>query len=136
MRRVLIGVLAAGTTLGQDIAQALDISRPTVQLWRERFLALRLACLEKDAPLSGRIPSLSPGKVRAVVEATLHTKPSDATPWSVMSVARAQGQNHGKTAAVGQVIYNSEEGRRNQKLAARGGCTRADATYRLTSHGV
>ncbi|MGA2608944.1 MAG: helix-turn-helix domain-containing protein, partial [Terriglobia bacterium] len=83
VQRARIISMAAGATLGQDIAQALDISRPTVQLWRERFLALRLAGLEKDAPRPGRIPSLSPRKVQAVVEATLHTKPSNATHWSV-----------------------------------------------------
>ena len=91
VQRARIISMAAGATLGQDIAHALDISRPTVQLWRERFLALRLAGLEKDAPRPGRIPSLSPRKVQAVVEATLHTKPSHATHWSVRSMARAQG---------------------------------------------
>ena len=91
VQRARIISMAAGATLGQDIAHALNISRPTVQLWRERFLALRLAGLEKDAPRPGRIPSLLPRKVQAVVEATLHTKPSNATHWSVRSMARAQG---------------------------------------------
>ena len=36
--------------LNQDIAVRLGTTRPTVQLWRDRFLALRLAGLEKDAP--------------------------------------------------------------------------------------
>jgi hypothetical protein len=42
-----------------DIARQLGISRPTVQLWRERFLALRVAGLEHDAPRPGRIPRIS-----------------------------------------------------------------------------
>jgi transposase len=75
----------------QDIAKELDISRPTVQLWRQRFLALRTAGLEKDAPRPGRIPRISDKKIRAVIEATLHSKPSDATHWSSRSMASAQG---------------------------------------------
>jgi len=47
--------------------------------------------LEKDAPRPGRIPSIPEKKVRAVVEATLHTTPPNATHWSVRSLAKAQG---------------------------------------------
>ena len=75
----------------QNIAKMLEVSRPTVQLWRERFLALRLSGLEKDAPRPGRIPRISDEKIRAVIECTLHSKPPDATHWSTRSMARAQG---------------------------------------------
>jgi transposase len=83
--------LAAEGVPNQDIARQLAISRPTVQLWRERFLALRVTGLEKDAPRPGRIPSIPARKIRAVVEATLHTKPPAATHWSVRSMAKSQG---------------------------------------------
>ncbi len=91
VQRARIVTLAADGVTSQDIARQLAISRPTVQLWRERFLALRAAGLEKDAPRPGRIPSIPVRKVRAVVEATLHTKPPAATHWSVRSMAKAQG---------------------------------------------
>ena len=91
VRRAQIVQMAANGGLNQDIARDLEISRPTVQLWRERFLALRLAGLEQDAPRPGRIPGIPESKVRAVVEATLHTKPPAATHWSVRTMARAQG---------------------------------------------
>ena len=91
VQRAQIVQMAANGGLNQDIARELEISRPTVQLWRGRFLALRLAGLEKDAPRPGRIPGISESKVRAVVEATLHTKPPAATHWSVRTMARAQG---------------------------------------------
>jgi len=91
VERARIIQMAADGVRSQDIAQELGISRPTVQLWRERFLALRLEGLEKDAPRPGRIPSISEKKVRAVVEATLHTTPPNATHWSVRSMAKAQG---------------------------------------------
>jgi transposase len=91
VQRARIVSLAANGMQNQDIACRLQVSRPTVQLWRERFLALRLKGLEKDAPRPGRKPRISVQKVRAVVEATLRSKPSDATHWSTRSMARAQG---------------------------------------------
>jgi len=83
--------MAAQGRQNRDIAADLGTSRPTVQLWRQRFLALRLAGLEKDAPRPGRLPRISPQKVRAIVEATLQTKPPDATHWSTRAMARTQG---------------------------------------------
>jgi transposase len=83
--------MAADGILNQVIARRLRISRPTVQLWRERFLALRLSGLEKDAPRPGRIPRISARKVAVVVKATLHTTPSNATHWSTRTMAEAQG---------------------------------------------
>jgi transposase len=82
---------AAEGVLSQDIARLLRISRPTVQLWRQRFLALRLSGLEKDAPRPGRIPRISHRKVQAVIQATLHKTPVNATHWSARSMAEAQG---------------------------------------------
>src|SRR3972149_5884754 len=91
VQRARIIQMASDGVLNQAIARELEISRPTVQLWRERFLSLRLAGLEKDAPRPGRIPSIPERKVRAVVEATLHTTPPAATHWSTRSMAKAQG---------------------------------------------
>ena len=91
VERAQIITLAAEGVTSQEIAARLAISRPTVQLWRERFLALRLAGLEKDAPRPGRLPSIGEEKIRAIVEATLHTKPDAATHWSTRSMAQAQG---------------------------------------------
>src|SRR4249919_2820468 len=87
VQRAQIVQMAANGARNQDIARELAISRPTVQLWRERFLALRLAGLEHDAPRPGRIPGISARKARAVVEGTLHTKPRAATHWSVRTMA-------------------------------------------------
>jgi len=83
--------MAADGIQNKDIAHELDISRPTVQLWRQRFLAFRLAGIEKDAPRPGRIPEIPAKKVQAVVEATLHTTPPNATHWSSRSMAKVQG---------------------------------------------
>jgi len=90
VQRAQIVRRAAEGALNQDIARELRISRPTVQLWRQRFLALRLPGLEKDAPRPGRIPKISTRKIKAVIEATLHTKPPNATHWSTRTMAEAQ----------------------------------------------
>jgi transposase len=91
VQRAQIIRMAADGILNQDIARELKISRPTVQLWRQRFLALRLPGLEKDAPRPGRVPKIPPRKIAAVIEATLHTTPPNATHWSTRSMAKAQG---------------------------------------------
>ncbi len=91
VERARIVLLAAGGTQSKDIARRLKMSRPTVQLWRERFLALRINGLEKDAPRPGRIPKISEEKVHEVVEATLHTKPRNATHWSTRMMAQEKG---------------------------------------------
>ncbi len=91
VERAQIIIMAADGVPSQEIAAALGISRPTVQLWRERFVALRLEGLRQDAPRPGRLPSISERKVRAVVEATLHKTPPGATHWSVRTMAKAQG---------------------------------------------
>jgi len=91
VQRARIIQRAAEGAQSKDIAKELAVSRPTVQLWRERFLALRLEGLAKDAPRPGRIPDISEAKVRAVVHATLQTTPLNATHWSTRTMAQAQG---------------------------------------------
>jgi transposase len=46
--------------------------------------------LEKDAPRPGRFPKISYKKVTAIVNATLHTTPPNATHWSARSMAKEQ----------------------------------------------
>jgi transposase len=91
VQRARIIQMAASGLPSQEIALNLKISRPTVQLWRQRFLALRLPGLQKDAPRPGRGPKISAHKVRAVVNATLHQRPPHATHWSTRTMAKAQG---------------------------------------------
>src|SRR4030066_142438 len=91
VQRAQIVLMAADAVLNQDIAGRIGTTRPTVQLWRERFLAVRLTGLEKDAPRPGRLPKIAAKKVAEVVEATLHAKPFNATHWSTRTMATAQG---------------------------------------------
>jgi len=91
VQRAQIIQLSARGIFSHKIAKRLDISRPTVQLWRERFLSFRLSGLEKDAPRPGRFPKISQKKVTTIVNSTLHTTPPDATHWSTRTMAKAQG---------------------------------------------
>ena len=62
IQRAQIKMAAVGISI-QDTAKKLNISRPTVQLCRARFLSLRLLGLKKDALRTGRIPKISKAKV-------------------------------------------------------------------------
>ena len=92
--------MAADGILSQDIAKKLHVSRPTVQLWRQRFLSLRLTGLEKDAPRPGRLPRISQQRVTAIVNATLQLTPEDATHWSTRSMARTHGVSNATVSRI------------------------------------
>ncbi len=87
--RIVLKALDGKTRYG--IANEQGISRSTVYLWIGRYKEGGVPNLLKDAPRPGRIPSLSEEKEKAIVEATLHRKPENATHWSVRLMAKAQG---------------------------------------------
>lgn len=101
--RARIVLFASDGVSNSEIAQRLEVSRPTVLEWRKRFEAERLDGLTWVRPGRGRKPSISAEKVRQIVDATLHSKPANATHWSCRSMARAQGIS---SAAV-QRIWNA-----------------------------
>lgn len=74
----------------EAIAEQLGTSRVTVGLWLGRYRKGGVGALLKDAPRSGRIPKLTEGKEKAIVNATLHSRPENATHWSVREMAKAQ----------------------------------------------
>jgi len=92
--RSRICLLAAEGVSHNAIAGRLKTSRPTVILWVNRFKEQGPAGLSEDAPHGPSSRRLDPEKVRAIVEATLHTTPKDATQWSTRTMAKAQGISH------------------------------------------
>jgi transposase len=84
-------LLAATGIANRRIAQHLNTSRPTVILWRQRFLEGGPTALVEDALGRGRKPQITAPKIKQIVEATLHSKPKAATHWSVRTMAAAQG---------------------------------------------
>ena len=89
--RSQIVLLASEGMANHAIAKQLGISRPTVLLWRDRFAQEGPEGLRRDRPRGRRFPKLPAKKVKAVIEATLYTKPPAATHWSVRSMAKTQG---------------------------------------------
>jgi transposase len=86
--RMVLG--AAAGHANHRLAKELGISRPTLLRWRQRYRDAGVAGLLKDAPRPGRRKRIGAEKVEAIVNATLHTTPRDATHWSVRTMAKAQ----------------------------------------------
>jgi transposase len=76
-----------------SIASALHLNRHTATLWRKRFAEQGLPSLWEIAPGRGRKPKYGADKVKAIVDATLQTKPKGMTPWSCRRTAKRQGMS-------------------------------------------
>jgi transposase len=86
--RIILG--ASEGKANHRLARELKVSRPTILLWRKRFQRAGVEGLLRDATRPGRRKKLSAEKIAAIVEATLQTKPHNATHWSVRTMARTQ----------------------------------------------
>src|ERR1700677_3991996 len=85
-------VLAAGQGESEAaIASALEINRKTVRLWRERFVQEGLKSLWEIAPGRGRKATYGPERVKAILDATLQSKPKGQPHWSCRLMAASQG---------------------------------------------
>jgi transposase len=87
--RIVLG-LAAGKP---EVVVANDnhVNRKTVRLWRERFQAQGLPGLWEIAPGRGRKATYDSTRIKAVIDATLQSKPKGSTHWSCRTMAEAQG---------------------------------------------
>jgi transposase len=92
--RARIVLLASQGMANRRIAREVGTSRPTVLLWRDRFVAGGVAALLEDAPGRGRPASITAAKVKRLVKATTQTRPRGATHWSTRTMAEAQGISH------------------------------------------
>jgi putative transposase len=86
--RIILG--ASEGRANRRLAQELGISRPTILLWRKRFEQAGVEGLLRDGSRPGRRKKMSAERVVTIVEATLKTRPRDATHWSVRTMAKAQ----------------------------------------------
>ena len=85
-------VLAAADGHSESaIARQWGTNRKSVTLWRTRFAERCLEGLWQIAPGRGRKPTYGPEKIKALVDATLQTKPPGMTHWSCRLMAKAQG---------------------------------------------
>jgi transposase len=73
------------------VAAEHGVNRKTVHLWRERFLTHGLQGLWEIAPGRGRKATYDSVRIKAVIDATLRSKPRGSTHWSCRTMAVAQG---------------------------------------------
>ena len=86
--RIVLSALAGEDNV--SIAEALGVSRPTVQLWRTRVREQGIGALRQIAAGCGRKPQYDQGTRDGIIEATLHSKPKGMTHWSCRLMAEAQ----------------------------------------------
>jgi len=84
--RARIVLLSADGESNTDIAERLGLSKPTVGIWRKRYVTQRIAGLY-DEPRPGGPRSIRDEQVAALLRKTLKTKPKDGTHWSCRSIA-------------------------------------------------
>jgi transposase len=91
MKRAKIILLAAQQQQNKIIAERLGIDGRQVSRWRRRFIENRLAGIEKDLPRGGRKANKREQITASIIETTTQSKPSDATHWSVRTLAETLG---------------------------------------------
>ena len=89
LRCRIVLALADGTT---EVAVAAEngVNRKTVRLWGRRFRTAGLPALWEIAPGRGRKPIYDATRIKAVIDATLQSKPKGSTHWSCRTMAAAQ----------------------------------------------
>lgn len=89
--RASIVLLAAKGEENIAIAKHLKIARQKAARWRDRYAAMGLEGIIKDAPRTGRPAKISAAKKKKVVQKTLQEKPIAATQWSRSTMGAATG---------------------------------------------
>jgi transposase len=85
--RAQVVLRSASGESNTTIADELRLSRPTVGLWRRRYLEHGIQGLHDDLK-PGRPRTISDERVAGLVRKTLDTKPKNGTHWSVRSIAQ------------------------------------------------
>src|SRR3990167_6194661 len=93
-KRCRIVLLAQEGIANHSIARALSISRPTVLLWRSKFMTKGSVGLLTIAEGRGRKKEIQQEKIEAIIYDTLHTIPKDATHWSTRTLAKKHTVSH------------------------------------------
>ena len=86
-------LLCADGLESKEVARRMAVHEHTVGKWRRWFVHDRIEGLT-DEYRPGRPRTVSDGQVAEVIERTLHSKPKDATHWSIRSMATETGLSH------------------------------------------
>ncbi len=84
--RAQIVLLAAQGASNTAIAQAVGLSRPTVGIWRQRYLEQRIPGLY-DELRPGGPRSIEDEQIAGLIRKTIHTQPKNGTHWTCRSMA-------------------------------------------------
>jgi transposase len=114
--RARIVLAAADGPSNTEIAARLQITRPTVTKWRNRFVAQGLDGLT-DEPRPGRPRTITDDKVEEVVVKTLQTTPKDATHWSTRLMAAEVGLTQNAVLRIWQAFGLQPHRQENWKLS-------------------
>lgn len=90
-RRAQIILRAAAGESNDRIARSVHTSRPTVGLWRRRFVSRGIPGISEDAPRPGRPPVIPAATVQVVLRSTLGRKPATGRFWSARTLSRDVG---------------------------------------------
>jgi transposase len=99
LRGRIVLLSAEGVATG-SIVERLGTTTSTITRWRERYEKEGVAGLLKDAPRSGRKPTITKAQVIEVVRRTLDERPAGATHWSTRTLAPTVGLS---PATVGRI---------------------------------
>ena len=88
--RCRINLGAAAGQQNKVMAANLNVSRPTVNLWRKRVQDLGIGQVWEIAPGRGRKARYGQARRDAIIKATLQTKPKGMTHWSCRTMAQEQ----------------------------------------------
>ena len=88
--RCRIVLMALAGEQNQEIATRLGVSRPTVNLWRQRVRDGGIGEVWEMAPGRGRKPQYDQARRDAIINSTLQSKPKGMTHWSCRLMAEAQ----------------------------------------------
>ena len=89
--RCRLALSAAQGLQDLEIAAEHSVHRHTVALWRKRVRQEGVGSVWEIAPGRGRKPRYCSARQKAIIDATLQTKPKGATHWSCRLMAKAQG---------------------------------------------
>jgi transposase len=130
--RCRIVLLAAEGLQNKQIAARMAVAPRMAALWRDRFLALGVEGLLRDAPRPGRKPSITAETVAAVIAKTTQNAPQAATHWSRSTMAREAGISD---SSVGRILarpWTQAPSRRKLQGQQRSGLRRETGSYRRT----
>ena len=100
------------------LPERLSVNRNTVILWRKRFAEGGLDGLWDIAPGRGRKPIYEIDKIKAIVDATLQTKPAGMTHWSCRTMAESKESANPRSATSGGLTSCSRIARRPSSCRA------------------